>query len=690
MHQSMKRSLLFVSALAALTTTLLAHAEQRVLSGSYIMQTITPGSRVPRTALSVTSLSAQQDLHIATVASEGSQASVPYRHGANMCAHLLKPKFMKRHAARLGLKPSKFQRAVIGCDPNWSVSLIMTPDDMSKFWPGMWGLDKIHAPAAWDITTGSSAVVVGVVDTGIDRNHPDLAANMWTNAGDIAGNGIDDDGNGYTDDTYGLGITHENSSTDPMDNHNHGTHCAGTIGAIGNNNRGVPGINWNVKIMSLKAFASNGTGYLSDVLTVLNYALTMKSRGVNLRVLSNSYGGFPYSATFESALVAIEGAGILFVAGAGNNNSDNEGTPFYPASYTTNGVLSVAATDQQDLRASFSNYGATSVDIGAPGVNIWSTVRTSSNGGYGLFSGTSMATPHVSGVAALIAGRYPSLTVAQMKMAILNSVDPLQSLQGKTVTGGRLNAHAALLMAASFVATPTPTATPSPTPTATPSPTPSPTPTPTPAPTSSSTPTPAPTASSTPTPGPSQKPTPAFTSQIVGGVIASTLGMTPWGTTTVALRGEGGELVTMLSVHKGTGQFRKTVKLKSGSTYAIVPVIPASYAVVGAASCSLIANGTEQPCTVTVQPDGKVVSGRITEKQGRSAVAAAAAKVTIHHVPSGRLLAETITAADGSYTATDVPYGERITITASTASGRTVKSPAIRILSDTSRSLYAK
>lgn len=678
MNQSLKRSFLCVSALAAITTTTPAHAEQRVLRGSYILQTISPGARVPRSTLTVTSLSRQQGLHIATVASEGSQASVPYRRGANMCAHLLKPTFMKRHAARLRLKPSKFQRTVIGCDPNWSVSLIMTPNDMSKFWPGMWGLEQIHAPAAWDITTGSSAVVVGVVDTGIDRNHPDLAANMWTNADDIAGNGIDDDGNGYTDDTYGFGITHESSSPDPMDNHNHGTHCAGTIGAIGNNNRGVPGINWNVKIMALKAFASNGTGYLSDVLTVLNYALTMKSRGVNLRVLSNSYGGFPYSATFESTLATIEGAGILFVAGAGNNNSDNESSPFYPASYTTTGVLSVAATDQQDLRATFSNYGATSVDIGAPGVNIWSTIRTSSNGGYGLFSGTSMATPHASGVAALIAGRYPSLTVAQLKMAILNSVDPLQSLQGKTVTGGRLNATAALLMAASLVATPTPTATPSPTPTLIP------------APTSSSTPIPTPTTSSPPTPGPSQKPTLAFTSQIVGGAFTSTLGTTPWGTTTVALRGEGGELVTILSVHKGTGQFRKTVKLKFGSTYAIVPIIPASYAVVGAASCSLIANGTEQPCSVTVQPDGKTISGRITEKQRRSAVAAAGASVTIHHVPSGRVVAEAVTAADGSYTATEVPYGERITVTASTVSGHTVRSPAIRILSDTSRSLYAK
>ena len=294
----------------------------------------------------------------------------------------------------------------------------------------------IDAPEAWSVSTGSRDVIVAVVDTGIDYNHPDLAANMWVNPGEIAGNGVDDDGNGFVDDVHGYDFV--NNDGDPFDDQGHGTHCAGTIGGVGNNGTGVVGVNWEVSLMGLKFLSSSGSGSTSDAIQAINYATMMRTRyGQNVRVTSNSWGGGGSSSAMRQAIESGAAADILFVAAAGNDRSDNDSRPQYPASYTSEAVVSVAATDRNDALASFSNYGATSVDLAAPGVSIVSSVP---GGGYASYSGTSMATPHVAGAAALALAVDPTLSVADLKTALLNSVDGVSGLAGKVVTGGRLNA----------------------------------------------------------------------------------------------------------------------------------------------------------------------------------------------------------------------------------------------------------
>ena len=304
----------------------------------------------------------------------------------------------------------------------------------------------IDAPEAWDLARGSSSVVVGVIDSGIDYTHPDLAANVWRNPGEIAGNGIDDDANGYTDDIHGYDFI--NNDPNPMDDNGHGTHVAGTIAAAGNNGVGVTGTAWNTQVMALKFLAADGAGSLSAALAAINYATKMRSTyGVNVRVTNNSWGGGGYSSILHDAIARSATAGILFVAAAGNGGADaigdnNDLYAEYPAGYSVDNVLSVAATDHNDRLASFSNYGATSVDLAAPGVNIASTYPGNQ---YVYLSGTSMATPHVSGVAALAWSYNPSATYQTVRSAILNGVDVVTSLAGKVATGGRLNAHKALL-----------------------------------------------------------------------------------------------------------------------------------------------------------------------------------------------------------------------------------------------------
>ena len=300
----------------------------------------------------------------------------------------------------------------------------------------------IDAPEAWEVTTGSRDIIVAVIDTGIDYTHPDLAANMWVNPGEIAGNGIDDDGNGFVDDVHGYDFA--NNDGDPFDDEGHGTHCAGTIGAVGDNGLGVVGVNWEVSLMGLKFIGANGSGSSSDGIQAVNYATMMKTQyGQNVRVTNNSWGGVGQSDEMLQAIEAGYEADILFVAAAGNDGSDNDSNPRYPTGYTSNAVISVAATDHDDSLVTpsisgfwGSNYGATTVDLGAPGLNILSTVP---DGGYTFFGGTSMAAPHVSGAAALALAANPSLTVDQLKERILGTVDTVSSLSGKTLTGGRLN-----------------------------------------------------------------------------------------------------------------------------------------------------------------------------------------------------------------------------------------------------------
>lgn len=301
----------------------------------------------------------------------------------------------------------------------------------------------IDAPEAWDQTTGSRDVLVGIIDTGVDYNHPDLADNYWHNPGetgldangaDKATNGIDDDANGYVDDFRGWDFV--NNDNDPLDDHAHGTHCAGTIGASGNDGLGVVGVNWQVSIVGLKFLSAAGSGTLADAVRAIEYATL-----IGVTMTSNSWGGGGYSDVMDAAIRAAGDAGILFIAASGNAGGNNDLAPHYPSSYGADNIVAVAATDRRDQIALFSNYGLTSVDVGAPGVDILSTVLA---GGYDTFSGTSMATPHVSGVAALIKAAFPAATAAEIKARLINTADPVAGLAGRTLTGGRVNAASAL------------------------------------------------------------------------------------------------------------------------------------------------------------------------------------------------------------------------------------------------------
>ena len=315
----------------------------------------------------------------------------------------------------------------------------------------LYGLAKIKAPQAWDTTTGASNVVVAVIDLGVDYNHEDLKANMWHNPGetgldatgrDKATNGIDDDGDGYVDDVYGVDTI--NHDSDPLDDGGHGTHVAGIIGAVGNNGVGVVGVNWTVRIMAIKSHDAAGNGSSASVVEAFQYARMMRQRGINVRVTNSSWGGAPEAPSYDQALKdaidAAGNAGILNICAAGNGNTNNDAMPFYPATYDSPSIVSVAASDQNDNKAGFSSYGATTVDLAAPGVGILSTYR----GSYALLSGTSMAAPHVTGAAALLVGYNPYLTMAQLKSLLLNNVDALPQWSSLTVSGGRLNIQKAL------------------------------------------------------------------------------------------------------------------------------------------------------------------------------------------------------------------------------------------------------
>lgn len=340
-------------------------------------------------------------------------------------------------------------------EPNWRVSIddltVQSTIPNDPQFGDLWGLDNtgqlggtvdadIDAPEAWDISIGSSNVVVGVIDTGVDYNHPDLQGNIWTNPGEVAGNGLDDDGNGYIDDLHGYDFV--NNDGDPMDDNFHGTHVSGTIGASGDNGVGVTGVNWNVQIMGLKFLDSAGNGSTADAVAALNYAALMRGRGVNILLTNNSWGGGGFSQALEDAISANAAAGMLFVAAAGNGGSDgvgddNDVTPNFPSNYAVDNVLAVAALNRNDGLAGFSNFGLNTVDLGAPGVTIWST---GPNNTYFTLNGTSMATPHVAGVAALAWSVNPSAGYQQVRDAILDGVDPVTALDGISVTGGRLNA----------------------------------------------------------------------------------------------------------------------------------------------------------------------------------------------------------------------------------------------------------
>ncbi|MCL6642467.1 MAG: S8 family serine peptidase, partial [Candidatus Bipolaricaulota bacterium] len=341
---------------------------------------------------------------------------------------------------------------VLYAEPNYirraTQQAFLTPNDaqFSQLWAlhnvGQTGGTPdadIDAPEAWELSTGSSSVVVAVIDTGVDYNHPDLSANMWRNTLDCNSNNIDDDGNGYKDDCYGIDTA--NNDSNPMDDNDHGTHVAGTIGARGNNSAGVVGVNWTVQIMACKFLGANGSGSDADAIECLQYVKTMKERGVNIVATNNSWGGGGFSQALYDAIAAQMDAGILFIAAAGNESADNGTTESYPANYDLPNIISVAATTHTDSLASFSNFGRRTVHVGAPGSSIRSTTR---NNTYSTFSGTSMATPHVTGLAALLKAHNPARDWIALRNLILSSGDPKSSLDGKTITGRRINAYAAL------------------------------------------------------------------------------------------------------------------------------------------------------------------------------------------------------------------------------------------------------
>jgi subtilisin family serine protease len=352
-------------------------------------------------------------------------------------------------------------------EPDYIVSTKVTPNDVD--FSQEWGMlntttpgADIGATLAWGISTGSTANVIGVVDTGIDYTHPDLAANVWSAPSAFT---VTLSFGQLTCPAGSHGYNAIARSCNPADDNSHGTHVSGTIGAIGNNGIGVAGVNWTTQIMSLKFLDSTGSGSISNAIDAIDFGLQAKTifgAGANLRVLSNSWGGTGFTQSLLNEINKANTANVLFVAAAGNSTQNNDVTAFYPADYVAPNVISVAATTITDGIASFSNYGPTTVHLGAPGLNILSTVP---NGGYAYLSGTSMATPHVSGAAMLVLSAC-SLNTASLKSTLLANVDPISSLTNLTVTGGRLNVNKAIRSCAaskgtgtaSFVKTDTATA----------------------------------------------------------------------------------------------------------------------------------------------------------------------------------------------------------------------------------------
>ena len=349
---------------------------------------------------------------------------------------------------------------VLYAEPNYLVHAFATPNDprFSQLWGlhntgqtgGTPGADT-RAPEAWDLTTGSTDVVVAVIDTGIDYGHPDLAANVFRNTADCNTNGIDDDGNGFVDDCYGVNVWSVNHNGLVTDDNRHGTHVAGTIGAAGNNTVGVAGVNWTTKILACKFLSSGGEGSTADAIECLDYVAMMKDRGVNIVASNNSWGGGGYSQALRDAIDGHRQRGILFVAAAGNDSANNDALPTYPCSYDVPNIICVAATNDVDGLSFFSNYGKKSVHLGAPGEHILSTVPFPFNSaGYDTFSGTSMATPHVTGAVALIHSLYPGIDWRAVKNRILAGGDIVNSL-GQTMTGRRLNLFGTLTCSNSTV-----------------------------------------------------------------------------------------------------------------------------------------------------------------------------------------------------------------------------------------------
>ena len=411
-------------------------------------------------------------------------------------------------------------------EPNYNVYEFSEPNDTYYQNGKQAVLDLIGAKKLWDFDIDCSDVTVGVMDSGIQTNHEDLIDNIWVNTGEIVGDGIDNDGNGYIDDIYGWNCGDSNGDVSYVSNH--GVHVAGIVSAVTDNSKGVASVARNAKIAPIKIFNSSGKSTLSYIIEGINYA---KKNDIN--IINCSFGGAGWGSTsvsiVKSAIEAVPD--IFFVIAAGNiatstPQPDNDQTAVYPSQLTKDldNVISVANTTSSDELSSTSHYGATSVDIAAPGTVIYSTIPTSS---YGTMSGTSMATPMVASAVAVMRAVNPNISAKEIKETLCSSSDKLSALTGKVISGGRLNAYnavKAIMPTAIPTATPTvkPTATPTIVPTVTPSPTATPTtvPTPTATPSPTATPTVKPTATPTivptvtpsPTATPTTVPTPTVTS----------------------------------------------------------------------------------------------------------------------------------------------------------------------------------
>jgi subtilisin family serine protease len=328
-------------------------------------------------------------------------------------------------------------------EPNYEISLDQPDNDQKQVdvndprFHGQWSLTNINAVRAWATTRGSGAMVIAILDSGVEYTHVDLVNNIWTRPASIMP--YQDRDLGTVDDVHGYNAV--SNDGDPLDDNGHGTNCAGIIGAECANNQGICGVNWKTQIMPLKFVNAGGFGALSDAVEAINYAIDRKRAGVNIRIINASWGFGQHSRALEDVIRKAYDAGILFVAASGSTGANNDTTPHYPASYNLGNIISVAAVDKSDALAKFSNYGLKSVNLAAPGKDI---LTTALGNDYEQRSGTSMAAPIVAGVAALALSIHPDLSVDQLRSLLLESIDKRPGLPGKVSTGGRINAAKAV------------------------------------------------------------------------------------------------------------------------------------------------------------------------------------------------------------------------------------------------------